>query len=646
MPGERTYGKRSRAAFDARLACLPLSSPDQPAITHSLKVKKTKIKPVAPRQIVQEETAEDALRTSPRRAALGEKHVNSVVLPLEALAEETRTNTKPRGQRRAMIEDDIPTKQRTAVSGKVASRGRQTFFDDEEPKSVPQEQIAQAENETTDATPAVSQPRRSPRKMKQKSKLVPLIPRHDSALDHVQTDLVAELERPQAKEAHEQESPYQRHAAEILQLSTHPLTCFATWSAEISEHFTVTKIAEASFGEVYRLSLLEDISDFCSTDESVFKVIPLTPAVDALPLDKRKRAAALRRGEGMTAPHDVATEVKLLQRMSSIPGFTNFRDIRVLQGRPPLAFIEAFKAWNSSQKAKKKELSHFPDSAKKSSYNEDQLWAVIEMQDAGSDLERFVESGTCTSVFPIWDILWHTVLSIAKGEEGAEFEHRDLHLGNICVRSQSSSFDAEPITNVSKLGFTSLETTIIDYTLSRCLMPDTSIAYTDLSTTSQAALFEGDSTEEYQYDIYRYMRGALYFDEPLAPVHEMTDEDIAGTRRTWEQFHPQTNLVWIHLVLYKLLEQIDWPSAKKAPPKNKKPEEFAMWKRENDLEHILLKVQDLLDPDAVCENGIRSATDLVAFAVGESWLDVEDVVGKDSIDESALISQLEGLEIQ
>ena len=610
---------------------------------------------------------QDVLRTSPRRAALGEKHVNSVVLPLEALAieQETRTN-KPRGRRKANNGEDVVTQQQQIEQrGKFATRGRHTFFNDDgskatrgrhiffddEEMSTPQEQIAPPAEETIDAATAVSQPRRSPRKTKQKPKLVPTIPRHDSALDHVQPDRDVELDAIPAEEAGEQESPYQQHCAEILQLSTHPLTDFATWSAEISEHFTVTKIAEASFGEVYRLSLLEDISDFCSTDESVFKVIPLTPALDALPLDKRKRTAALKKGEGMTSPHDVATEVKLLQRMSTIPGFTNFRDIRILQGRPPIAFIEAFRTWNSSQKARKKELSHFPDPAKKSSYNDDQLWAVIEMQDAGSDLEQLVESGTCTSVFPIWDILWHTVLSIAKGEEGAEFEHRDLHLGNICVRSQSSPFDTEPTANSSdlkttKLGFTSLETTIIDYTLSRCLMPDTSIAYTDLSSPNQAALFEGDSTEEYQYDIYRYMRGALYFDEPLAPVHEMTEEDLASTRRTWKQFHPQTNLVWLHLVLYKLLEQIDWPSAKKKPPSKKKPEEFATWKRENDLEHILLKVQDLLDPNAVCANGIRSATDLVAFAVGEGWLDVEDVVGRDEIDESAaLVSQLEGLEI-
>ncbi|KAI5357118.1 putative serine/threonine-protein kinase haspin [Septoria linicola] len=651
MPGVKTYGKRSRAVYDARLAFSPSSSPDQQPLTQPLKVEK--VKPVTLRKckLVQDGDEESEVKTSPRRV-LGERHVNSVVLPLEAVdAARDISRTKPQVRRKAVHNGNMAVeKKEDAAAERPARQGRHTFFDDEDLDSMAQnDKIPPAPEQSC----PIPQPRRSPRKHKPTRKLIPVIPRHDSALGGLQEAesvedrcvspvLVSQDSHPQAA------CSYTQHCAELLNLSSHPLTDFAVWSQEISEHFTVTKIAEASFGEVYRLSLLEDISDFCSTDESVFKVIPLTPALDALPLDKRRRAAALKRAEGMTSPHDVATEVKLLQRMSSVPGFTNFRDIRILQGRPPPAFIDAFRSWNTAQKAVKKELSHFPDPAKKTSYNADQMWAVIEMQDAGSDLERLVESGSCTSIFPIWDIFWHTVLSIAKGEEGAEFEHRDLHLGNICVRS--AQLLPEQIDTKRKLNFTSLETTIIDYTLSRCLMLPSdlnkpTIAYTDLSTPSQAALFEGDSTEEYQYDIYRYMRGALYFDQPLYPCHEASTSDFEATGRNWEQFHPQTNLVWLHLVLYKLLEQIEWPSAKKAPPKKKKPEEFAVWKRSNDLEFVLLRVQDLLDPDAICgESGIRSATDLIAFAVGEGWLGVGDVIGE--VDESALISQLEGLDLQ
>jgi serine/threonine-protein kinase haspin len=167
----------------------------------------------------------------------------------DQIGEQTRTNQATR-RRRVKTECEVATKQRVDTNSKVASRGRHTFFDDDECKSVPQEQAEQVEREST----AMPQPRRSPRKTKQVPKLTPTTPRQDSALDHVRPDRIFEHELPQGEKTREQENPYQAHCAEILDLSAHALTDFTTWSAEISEHFTVTKIAEASFGEVYRLS--------------------------------------------------------------------------------------------------------------------------------------------------------------------------------------------------------------------------------------------------------------------------------------------------------------------------------------------------------------------------------------------------------
>lgn len=714
MPGaQKTYGKRSRAVYAAQLAFSPCSSPDPSPKTQALTIEtiqssaftksgvdtvatvRDQIKSIDPGKDRTEKAARELpqalancsldqnepdtkqARRSPRRV-LGEIQVNSVVAPLEALslvsghAPSKRTNRrKDAGRGKGSQKQKIDTR------GQISGRGQHTFFDDEEESSTKRTEGEELEEVGTADPP---QPRRSPRKAKQIRKRVPCMPQHVDAFEDLPDDEII-VAGPKIREAPRDVQlgcPYQQHCSELLDLSTHPLTEFSAWSEDISEHFSVTKIAEASFGEVYRLSLLEDISDFCSTDESVFKVIPLTPAIDALPLDKRKRNAALKRAEGMTSPHDVATEVKLLQRMSSIPGFTNFRDVRILKGRPPPAFVSAFKAWNAAQKSRKKEISHFPDPAKKTSYNADQLWAVIEMQDAGTDLERLLETNNCTSVFPIWDVFWHTVLTIAKGEESAEFEHRDLHLGNICVRYPSTDEINEKIIDPSrKLNFTSLETTIIDYTLSRCLMSTSStapsspsqntsaaldgeIAYTDLCLPHHKALFEGDSSDEYQYDIYRYMRGALYFDHPFHPtisaedLHNLTPSQLTKLTngRNWRQFHPQTNLCWLHLILYKLLEQIEWPSSSakgRAAKKNRKkrPEEYEVWKRGVELEEVLLAVQDLLDPNRICgEDGVRSTRDLVAVAVAEGWLDVEDLVGEGGEGEDGgLVEEMGDLEI-
>ena len=321
------------------------------------------------------------------------------------------------------------------------------------------------------------------------------------------------------------------------------------------------------------------------------------------------------------------------------------------------------------------------------------------MQDAGTDLEKLVAQGISSNIWVVWDIFWQVVLALAKGEEEAEFEHRDLHLGNICVRTPETVDEAK-IDPSKSLGFTTFEATLIDYTISRaCMVPasmasaytesqDDSIAYIDLANDPH--LFYGDSAEEYQYDIYRYMRGSIYYSSPYAsfpndgtstaeqegnanenedeeqepqqPTPPSTEQMAAierSTGRSWRQFHPQTNLVWLHYILYMLLEQMSWP-AKKGPSKKTKPVENARWKRAKELEAALLRVQEELDPGWLGEEGsLGRSGEIVAWAVEEGWLGVGDVVGSagggefeefgveeedgDAEEEDELVKGLEGL---
>src|SRR5690606_4863134 len=108
--------------------------------------------------------------------------------------------------------------------------------------------------------------------------------------------------------------------------------------------------AEASYGEVYRLSLKSSLPGFSASDESVLKILPLKPPPHELGVSNI---------DMMSEVENVASEVRLLQRMTDIPGFTNFRDVRVLQGRPPAAIAKAWKSFNKSQPKDKK--SFFPD---------------------------------------------------------------------------------------------------------------------------------------------------------------------------------------------------------------------------------------------------------------------------------------------
>ncbi|OAL43784.1 hypothetical protein IQ07DRAFT_551868, partial [Pyrenochaeta sp. DS3sAY3a] len=500
------------------------------------------------------------------------------------------------------------------------------------------------------------------------------------------------------------------------------IASFQDWSAELEPHFEIMKIAEASFSEVYRLRVSTATSDV--KEESVLKVVALkTPPNAPLPCQLQTRAVRDRetqmaretweREENDVWKSDVAdvlSEVKLLQNLNHIPGFTVFRELTVVQGRPSTAFANAWKEWNKSRPRGKK--SEFPDPSKKASYDDTQLWAVIEMQDAGTDCEKIMELGGLSSIWEVWDVFWGVCLSIAKAEEACKFEHRDLHLGNICVRSSRQDGDVtqseieDPVHR--KLHFSGLETTVIDYTLSRAdiilaqtprssspsynsgstsssELDVTDVAYLDLD--KDPALFEGDASEEYQYEIYRYMRGAALSNNPLdstppqaaEPEPEPEPEPPSTPRRSprknthirfdepdtprrsprkhnqppvvltpstpaqtptssdlWRAFHPKTNLVWAHFLLHKLLSHLQ--SLNAVPQKlsarqlaqmgasDAGIEELKVNKKALKLHRVLLRVGELLCPVALGrEEGLGSVKELVVLALEERWLRVGDV---------------------
>ncbi|KAI8931357.1 hypothetical protein NX059_011695 [Plenodomus lindquistii] len=346
---------------------------------------------------------------------------------------------------------------------------------------------------------------------------------------------------------------YTSYISPLLPFSDQSLFPFATWASELTPHFMLSKIAEASFSEVYRLSCTNTNADVAEIrEDSVLKVVALkTPPSAPYPCQLFSRAIRDReaqlhketeereeRDEYKSKVEDVLTEVRLLQTLTPIPGFTRFRSLHLLRGSPSSSpsFCAAWSSWNRARARGKKSV--FPDPSKKASYDDNQLWAVIEMGDAGSDVESLMEKGGLSTIWEVWDVFWGVVCAVGKGEEGVQFEHRDLHLGNICVRREGDEGGDLMETKVTeplkkKMRFSGLEATVIDYTLSRADIssragegtpsrrktdegagdsaPD--VAYLDLN--ADPALFQGDASEEYQYEIYRYMRGLALFDNPL-----------------------------------------------------------------------------------------------------------------------------------
>lgn len=505
------------------------------------------------------------------------------------------------------------------------------------------------------------------------------------------------------------EDPYTSYVSSLLSLQSYgrAIIPFKGWSASLEPHFAVSKIAEASFSEVYRLSATKTTCR--SMKESVLKLVPLRSAPNA-PLRGNSQSRATRNPDAQAQMEkeareeedswkshvdDVHSEVKLLQNLNYIPGFTQFREITILQGRPSKAFNDAWKAWNKARPRGKK--SEFPDPSKKASYDETQLWAVIEMQDAGTDVEKVMEKGGLSTVWEIWDVFWGVCLSVAKAEEACRFEHRDLHLENICIRSSRTESDEDLLNPVikdplrRKLGYTGLETTVIDYTLSRadvCSASRRSSSMTDISLISQSSpctpstpmevayldlnkdmgLFAGDASEEYQYEIYRYMRGAVYYNDPLrseepqesypdqlrrsprkTPQHIRFDDPDLGTSPKkqstnmsfdppsdiWRSFHPKTNLVWAHFILYKLLEHLQGnePASLSSAQimrnvEASSEEKSKVARKAAKMYKVLERVAELLEPSALArKDSLGSMKELVVLSMEERWLRTGDVAG-------------------
>ncbi|GMG11065.1 unnamed protein product [Aspergillus oryzae] len=220
---------------------------------------------------------------------------------------------------------------------------------------------------------------------------------------------------------------------------------FGSWAARAGNLLEVVKIAEGSYGEVYKLRLREELckkemsrsklARLKAYGDNVFKVVPL-------------RAQSGPGSKKFTSIDEIVSEVKMLKYLDPIPGFARFREIHVVQGRFPESFQNA---WDHYKRTKDDCLN--PNPSSKRAYPDSQLWAIVEMDDAGCELEKFAWSST----FQIYDIFWGVAMALARAEDtrpnGCMNPPTDLE-----VTSQSYS---------SGFGLSTLETTIIDYSLSR-----------------------------------------------------------------------------------------------------------------------------------------------------------------------------------
>ncbi|XP_021830465.1 serine/threonine-protein kinase haspin homolog [Prunus avium] len=265
----------------------------------------------------------------------------------------------------------------------------------------------------------------------------------------------------------------------------------------------ITKIGEGTFGEAFKAG------------NYVCKIVPIDGNI-------------LVNGEVQKRSEELLEEVVLSRTLNYLRGhegdfqnactmFIETIDLRVCQGSYDTALISAWEDWDEDHGSENDHPKAFPDN---------QCYVVFVLEHGGKDLESFVLRNTDEAR----SLLVQVTAALAVAEAAYEFEHRDLHWGNILLSRNDSV--TMPFTLEGKQMFIQtfgLGMSIIDFTLSRINTGD-DILFLDLS--SDPELFKGPKGDK-QSETYRKMK-------------EVTED-------CWEGSFPRTNALWLMYLVDVLL---------------------------------------------------------------------------------------------
>ncbi|CAG4974784.1 unnamed protein product [Parnassius apollo] len=158
----------------------------------------------------------------------------------------------------------------------------------------------------------------------------------------------------------------------------------------------------------------------------------------------------------------------------------------------------------------------------------DQHYIVLELANAGQDLESY----QFNSAEQAHALFLQIAFGLAVAEEAFQFEHRDLHWGNVLILPTDQKFATFVLRGrTHRIGCCGVRATIIDYSLSRLSLRGGAL-FCDLSTDE--ALF--DAVGDRQFTVYRLMRERLCND--------------------WKNFEPYTNILWLDYIVDKMITSL------------------------------------------------------------------------------------------
>lgn len=277
----------------------------------------------------------------------------------------------------------------------------------------------------------------------------------------------------------------------------------------------IVKIGEGDEGEVY-------LSRNPEGKELVFKIIPLDYGTEGDDEDEVDPEEVLQTSFAKVLPElMVCTAFQTLRTNDDnrTINFIHMKRAYCVQGAWPQRLVEEWDKYRQEM-WKKTENDWHPDS-----YDADQYYVIMTLNNGGQDLESF-EFVNCKQAV---SIVLQVAFSLAAAEASLQFEHRDLHWGNVLIK-ETEEQDLEYIVDRHRFSIPSagIFVSIIDFSLSRVYKKGT-LLHRDLE--DEEGLFDGKGDP--QYEVYRKMR--------------------SHTQGDWAKFSPKTNIYWVEYLVEKIL---------------------------------------------------------------------------------------------
>ncbi|CZT13510.1 uncharacterized protein RCO7_09304 [Rhynchosporium graminicola] len=372
----------------------------------------------------------------------------------------------------------------------------------------------------------------------------------------------------------------------------------STWPEILPSSAEVWKIAEASFAEVYRVTT--------DAGSSIIKVLQLKIPTDPASSDI---------GTAINAA-DLVSEIRIMNVLTEVPGFVGFKDAHLIKGRFAPSLEEAFYEYIADDGEYEPRETHFPDPE---IFTEESMFLVLELADAGDVLEDVA----IENIDQVWDVFLGVCMALSRAEYLCEFEHRDLHENNVCVRHTNPTRKSKTRDGVLKFGFSDYGITIIDYGLSRAKLENGDIVYQDLENDLEVFQSSGTGLPGMQFDNYRRMRNYLLTGTRTmqpASFHTIPITSLPSSEthnHTWKDHIPYSNVLWIRYILSFLTKQL-----KKHSPGSKIKKDLVTFEAE------IKDMKRRLDVRTKVENGaFESACQVLDYVFLKGWVSEEQLGG-------------------